>query len=194
MKKRGLLIATGTIGGMSAVFAVTPPQFGNTASGLGDSGATSTATQTPQATPAPTASAGGTTAPAPSKSATPAPAATPAATSAAPAPTKAATGSVTVTGSGFEAYEARRGQSWGLVKVKVTFTDGVISAVSATQSPMSRAGMAFSSINPYVQGQKITVAQINSTAADALPYVSGVSYTSIAYWDSLKSAISKAGL
>ena len=190
MKKRGLLIATGTIGGMSAVFAVTPPQFGNTASGLGDSGATSTATQTPQATPTPTASAGGTTAPAPSKSATPAPAAT----SAAPAPTKAATGSVTVTGNGVEAYEARRGQSWGLVKVKVTFTDGAITAVSATQSPMSRAGMAFSTINPYVQGQKITVAQIKSTAADALPYVSGVSYTSIAYWDSLKSAISKAGL
>ena len=59
---------------------------------------------------------------------------------------------------------------------------------------MSRDRMAFYSINPYVQGQKITVAQIKSTATDALPHVSGVSYASIAYWDSLKSAISKAGL
>ena len=190
MKKRALLVATGTLGAFGGVLAVTPPQFGNTATGLGDSGASSTATETPQATPTPTASTGTSTPPTPSKSATPAPAKT----SAAPVPTKAATGSVTVTGDGVEAYEARRGQSWGLVKVKVTFTDGAITAVSATQSPMSRAGMAFSSINPYVQGQKITVAQIKSTAADALPYVSGVSYTSIAYWDSLKSAISKAGL
>jgi hypothetical protein len=45
-----------------------------------------------------------------------------------------------------------------------------------------------------VQGQKITIAQIKSKPADSLAFVSGVSYTSIAYWESLKSAITKAGL
>jgi hypothetical protein len=78
--------------------------------------------------------------------------------------------------------------------VRVTFTDGVISAVTGTQSPSSRGQWAFDRLDPYVSGQKITVAQIKSKSANALPYVSGVSYSSMAYWESLKSAISKAGL
>ena len=188
MKKRALLVATGTLGALGGVLAITPPQFGNTATGLGDSGASSSATQTPQATPTPSASTGTSTPPTPSKSATP----TPAATSAAPAPTKAAGGSVTVTGDTFGANEG--GRNWGNVTVKVTFVDGVISSVSGSQSPSSRGQWAFNQLDPYVSGQKITVAAIKSKSANSLPYVSGVSYSSMAYWESLKSAINKAGL
>jgi hypothetical protein len=178
MKKRVFLIATGALGGLGAVFSITPPQFANNLGGGIDTGTT----------PAPTKSA------APTVSKTPGSAPAPIKPVPTVAPAQPTGGSVTVTGDGFEAYEARRGSSWGNVVVKVTFTNGAVSAVSATQSPSSRSGQAFSSLNPYVQGQKITIAQIKSKPADSLAFVSGVSYTSIAYWESLKSAITKAGL
>ena len=199
MKKRALLVVTGTIGALGGVFAITPPQFGNSATGL--AGGT---TSTPASTPAPTKAAEQTPTPAPSASATkkntPAPsnnsstptpqATTPVAPT--PAPTKAAGGTVTVTGNSYGANEG--GRNWGNVTVRVTFTDGVISAINGTQSPSSRGQWAFDRLDPYVSGQKITVAAIKSKSANSLPYVSGVSYSSMAYWESLKSAISKAGL
>ena len=186
MKKTGILIATGTIGGMGAVFAITPPQFGNNARGVDQTSAPAT-TQTPFATatptPAPSEAGGATAAPSPSAVA-PKPSQT---------PTKSpTTGSVTVTGDLFAASE--RGRNWGNVKVKVTFKDGAITSITGMQSPISRGQWAFDQLDPYVAGQKITIEQIKSKDSSALPYVSGVSYTAIAYWDSLKSAINKAGL
>ena len=177
MRKRVLLIATGTVGALGGVFAITPPQFGNNATGVDQAAA-----------PAPSSSA----TPAPSKnSSTPTPqATTPAAPT--PAPTKAAGGTVTVTGNSYGANEG--GRNWGNVTVKVTFTDGVITSVSGSQSPTSRGQWAFDRLDPYVSGQKISVAEIKSKSANALAYVSGVSYSSMAYWESLKSAINKAGL
>ena len=185
MKKRFFLITTGTIGGLGAVLAVTPPQFG----GAGGLAATDQGS-----------------APVPSKSnssaqsATPKPQQTPNKTSASPSnshsanPTPAAptTGVQTVSGDPFRADES--GRSWGTVRVKVTFTDGAITSINGTQSPTSRGQMAFDRLDPYVDTQKITIAAIKSKSSNALPYVSGASYTCIAYWDSLKTAIEKAGL
>ena len=195
MKKRALLIVTGTVGALGGVFAITPPQFGNSATGI--SGTDVASTPTPAASETPTQS---TPTPMPStssKSSTPAPAQsqvspTPTPVAPTPTPTKATSGNVTVTGKSFAANEG--GRNWGNVTVRVTFTDGQITAISGTQSPMSRGQWAFDQLDPYVSGQKITVAQIKSKSANALPYVSGVSYSSMAYWESLKSAISKAGL
>jgi len=191
MKKRALLVFTGTVGALGGVFAITPPQFGNSAGGL--AGGT---TSTPASTPAPTKSAV-TPTPAQSKSTAPAPsqssvAPTPTPVMPTPTPTKVAGANVTVTGNVFGANEG--GRNWGNVTVRVTFTDGVISSVTGSQSPSSRGQWAFDRLDPYVSGQKITGAQIKSKSANALPYVSGVSYSSMAYWESLKSAISKAGL
>jgi uncharacterized protein with FMN-binding domain len=195
MKKRALLIVTGTVGALGGVFAITPPQFGNSATGVSGTDVASTptpvASETPsQSTPTPTPSTS-------SKSSTPAPAQaqatpTPTPVTPTPTPTKAASGNVTVTGKSFAANEG--GRNWGNVTVRVTFTDGQITAISGTQSPMSRGQWAFDQLDPYVSGQKINIAQIKSKSSNALPYVSGVSYTSMAYWESLKSAISKAGL
>jgi hypothetical protein len=186
MKKTGILIATGTIGGMGAVFAVTPPQFGNNATGVDQVAAPATSQSPTAATPTPAAT------PAPSKgSSTPtSQATTPAVPT--PAPTKAASGKVTVTGNSFAASE--RGRNWGNVTVKVTFENGAITAITGMQSPLSRGQWAFDQLDPYASGQKITIEQIKTKASSALPYVSGVSYTAMAYWDSLKSAINKAGL
>ena len=75
--KRGLLIGVGTLGGLGAVFAITPPQFGT---GIGGGGARATL------------SGGAATqaAPAQTQAAAPAPAQTQAAAPAAPAPAPAA--------------------------------------------------------------------------------------------------------
>jgi hypothetical protein len=66
--------------------------------------------------------------------------------------------------------------------------------VKGNQSPASRGPFAIDQLDPYVAAQKISIDSIKAKSAEALPYVSGVSYTSIAYWSSLKSAIKKAGL
>jgi hypothetical protein len=185
MKKRALLIFTGTVGALGGVFAITPPQFGNNSGGI--SGGT---TPTSAPTAAPTKSA------VPTKSAKPAPSKAGSTATPAPAPSQTAvtppSGDINVTGDTFAANEG--GRNWGNVKVKVTFTNGEISSITGSQSPTSRGQWAFDRLDPYVSGKQITVAGIKAKAASALPFVSGVSYSSMAYWNSLKSAISKAGL
>ena len=199
MKKRFFLITTGTIGGLGAVLAVTPPQFG----GVGGLAATDqgsatapkkstnpTAAAAPQPTPTKSSNPKPSqSAPATNNQSTPTPDPTPTPT---PTPKPQSAAVKTVTGDPFQADEGRR--SWGTVRVKVTFTDGVISSITGAQSPTSRGQMAFDQLDPYVSAQKITIATIKSKSANSLPYVSGASYSCIAYWDSLKTAIQKAGL
>lgn len=218
--KRGLLIGVGTLGSLGAVFAITPPQFGTSNStgsalGLGSTPATTPSTTAPtSSTPAPQkttapaqqnseesddgAPSNATvtpqkTTPAPTKTATPAPTKT-ATTTPAPAQTQTqSTGSNgTFVGNVFPADEY--GRNWGNVHVTVTLNNGKITAITGDQSPASRGYMAFNQIDPYVAGQKISVATIKSTSASSLPYVSGATYSSIAYWDSLKTALKKAGI
>ena len=216
--KRALLIAGGTVGGLGAVLAITPPQFTSTQSvdslsgGLPIGGATQTTpaatqpAQTPAATQVtPTKSAIATKKATPQTSATPAathsasstPTATPTPTAthttAAPAP---ATGgySGTVTGASFNA------RNYGTLSATVTFSNGKITNVSASQSPRSWSQNSLSALLPFVNGGKITVEQIKSYAAEQLPCAisnscrSQASFTATAFWSSVKSAITKAGL
>ena len=220
--KRGLLIGVGTLGSLGAVMAITPPTFGTSNSagaalGAPTTGASSTTASTPTpaaSTPTPTPSASTPTptpsatkaaasatkkaTPKASKKATPTPSATKT-TPATPTPTPTKTSapassgaSGTFTGATYQANEY--GRIWGNVSVTVTLKNGVISSSVGSQNPSSRGYFAFNQIDPYVSGQKITIATIKSTAATALPYVSGATYSSIAYWESLKSALSKAGI
>lgn len=213
--KRALLIAGGTVGGLGAVLAITPPQFTSTqdVSGLSGSigGGAGTVQTTPAAsTPAATKSAAApvatkaatkkpstssSTAPtqsassAPSASATP----TPAATHSTAAP---ATGgySGTVTGA---SYNAR---NYGTLSATVTFSNGKITNVSASQSPRSWSQNSLSVLLPFVNGGKITVEQVKTYASEQLPCAisnscrSQASFTATAFWSSVKSAITKAGL
>ena len=226
--KRALLIAGGTVGGLGAVLAITPPQFTSTqdVSGLtgslgGGTGATQTtapaatqsATQaapTPAATKAvatkkatPTKSAKATSkasasataaatqsaSSAPTASATPTP--TPTHATAAPA---SGGYSGTVTGASFNA------RNYGTLSATVTFSNGKISNVSASQSPRSWSQNSLSALLPFVNGGKITVEQVKQYSASQLPCGtsnscrSQASFTADAFWSSVKSAISKAGL
>jgi hypothetical protein len=130
-----------------------------------------------------------------------APASAPATQSATPTatPTKsaapAASGySGTVTGATFAA------RNYGNLTAVVTFANGEISHVSASQSPSSWSQQSLTALIPYASSGKITVSQIKSYAAEQLPCAisnscrSQASFTATAFWESVKSAISKAGL
>jgi hypothetical protein len=208
--KRIFLIAGGTVGGLGAVLAITPPQLTSTTStgslsgslGGGLSGGTvTTAAATHAATPAATKAApsskatkkatGGATASASASASTTAQASsTP--TPAAPAATGGYTG--TVTGATFAA------RNYGNLTATVTFKDGKIASVNASQSPSSWSQNSLSSLIPYVDSGKITIDQIKQYAAEQLPCAisnscrSQASFSATAFWSSVKSAISKAGL
>ena len=218
--KRALLIAGGTVGGLGAVLAITPPQLTSTTStgslsgSLGGGSASSnvataaaTHAATPAATPAATKAApqskatqkssGGATAPASASATTAqtqsaAPTPTPTKTTAAPATSGGYSG--TVTGA---SYAAR---NYGNLSATVTFSNGQISHVSASQSPSSWSQNSLSSLIPYVSSGKITIDQIKQYAAEQLPCAisnscrSQASFSATAFWESVKSAISKAGL
>ena len=220
MKRRALLIVTGTLGSLGAVLSVTPPKFGaDSALAKQDAASTNANQSTQTQSNSPSNQQSGSTASSKSgsksnnsstnnqqtqaqsqnqnqtqsqtqsQSATQEQSQTQAQSS-----TSQSTSSVsgTFTGNPFEASE--RGRSWGTVVVKVTFKDGVITSINGNQSPASRGPFAIDQLDPYVAAQKISIDSIKAKSAEALPYVSGVSYTSIAYWNSLKSAIKKAGL
>jgi hypothetical protein len=121
-----------------------------------------------------------------------APTPTPTKTTAAPAATGGYSG--TVTGA---SYQAR---NYGTLSATVTFKDGKIASVNASQSPSSWSQNSLSALIPYVSSGKITVEQIKQYAAEQLPCAisnscqSQASFSATAFWSSVKSAISKAGL
>ena len=223
--KRAFLIAGGTVGGLGAVLAITPPQLTSTTSAGSLSGslggtsggnvATAAATQAatqpaaqptatkavPKSTATKKATAGASASAAASATAS-ANASASATQSAAPAPAPTKTTAAptqsgysgTITGATFTA------RNYGNLTAVVTFTNGEISHVSASQSPTSWSQQSLTSLIPYASSGKITVAQIKSYAAEQLPCAisnscrSQASFTATAFWESLKSAISKAGL
>ena len=118
-----------------------------------------------------------------------------AATPAAPTQVAPTTGfSGTVNGASFAARD------YGTVSVSVTFSNGKFKSVSAQQSPTSWSQQSLSVLLPYVNGGSITVEQVKQFSAASLPCTrsnscnSRASYTAEAFWNSLKSAITKAGL
>ena len=114
-----------------------------------------------------------------------------------PAPTQAAPATAfsgTVNGASFAARD------YGTVSVSVTFSNGTFKSVSAQQSPTSWSQQSLTVLLPYVNGGSITVEQVKQYSAAELPCTrsnscnSRASYTAEAFWSSLKSAITKAGL
>jgi uncharacterized protein with FMN-binding domain len=182
--KRGLLIGIGTLGGLGAVFAITPPQFGgSTPSGLAalPGKAASSAAPAPAATKA---------ASAPTKASTPTKKATPTKTkSAAPQPTQtqapAQSGGISGTFDGNTAQTR-----WGPVQVRIVVKDGKIVDASALQAPSgdSRSRSISQQAVPYLVQETLAAqsAQISG--------VGGASYTSNGWYQSLQSALKKAGL
>ena len=192
--KRGLLIGVGTLGGLGAVFAITPPQFGT-------SGPTGLAALPGRATPSASAPAASTPAPTkpsskPTKSAT-----TPSSTKPSSKPSKSANAprktpapaqttpaaSAGITGT-FDGNTAPT--RWGPVQVRIVVKDGKIVAASALQSPNGdrRSADISRQAIPYL------VQETLAAQSDQISGVGGASYTSNGWYTSLQSALVKAGL
>ncbi len=204
--RKAILIAAGTVTGLGAVLSITPPALSGSSnsvgldgvSGMGGATAAPSTTPTAAASTAPNAAAtsGATTKPTPTKSATATakPTATATATPVAPTTPAASGFSGTVNGASFSA------RNYGTVSVSATFANGKIASVSASQMPRSWSQQSLSVLLPYVNGGSITIEQVKQYSSAQLPCStsnscnSRASYTADAFWASLKSAITKAGL
>ena len=210
--KRALLIAGGTLGGLGAVMAITPPQFSSTESlALGGPAKASstpaaqvaTASATPAATDSPTPAATKTKArtkatkkATASKSATPAATAssnsnsgavatadpTPTATKTTAAPAPASKG-VTGTFTG-----PTVNVNYGNVQVQITVKDGKIVDATALQAPSGRNDRWTNMALPILKKQTLAAQSASIQGA------SGASYTSYGWYTSLQGALAKAGL
>jgi len=207
--KKVFLIAAGTVTGLGAVLSITPPALSNSVGTMGlpggiDLGGGAATPATPAATP----SAAGTTASPAAPAATPTKSSTATATAkpttpATATPTQPAVPATPVAPTGFsgtvngDAFNAR---NYGTVSVSATFADGKIKSVSASQSPRSWSQQSLTVLIPYVNAGSITVEQVKAHSAASLPCTrsnscnSQASYTAEAFWASLKTAITKAGL
>jgi uncharacterized protein with FMN-binding domain len=213
--KRALLIATGTVGGLGAVLAVTPPQFTSTQSSplALPAGATTpaagaaTVAVTQSAAPAATASAtAAATKSAAAKASKKSSAATkaaavntpqsqtpvaqaPAATQA-PAPTQAPAATqapATKSVSGTFTGSVVNVQ-YGNVQVKITVENGKITDAQAVQAPSGRNDRWTQMAVPILRQQTLQAQSAHINGA------SGASFTSYGWYTSLVSALAKAGM
>jgi uncharacterized protein with FMN-binding domain len=187
--KRALLIATGTVGGLGAVLAITPPQFTSTENSslaMAGVGAPASTATTPSATPDAPVAAPKASAKASTKSSTNSTATTQTQTPAAntPAATPAqATKSVTGTFTG-DSVDVR----YGFVQVKITVENGKITDAQAVQAPSGRNDRWTQKAVPVLRQQTLAAQSAQISGA------SGASYTSYGWYTSLASALAKAGM
>ena len=184
--KRALLIAGGTVGGLGAVLAITPPQLSSTST-VGANPGTSipSATKAPAATKAPSAGKPSATK-TPKQSTKPTAAAT---TPAAPATTPAAPATTggsknvngTFTGSAVDV-------GYGTVQVKITVVNGKITDAQAVQAPSGRNDRYTNMAVPILRQRTLAAQSANINGA------SGASYTSFGWYTSLVVALKQAGL
>jgi len=168
--KRVLLIAGGTVGGLGAVLSITPPQFGS-----------STATALSKSNPAP--------APAPAQTQAAAPASTPAPAATKKSTTKATTAPAPAKPSG-TFVGATQQTRFGPVQVQITLSNGKITSAKALQYPNNdfRSQQISQQAIPYLVQETLAANSAN------IQGVGGASYTSQGWYDSLVSALAKAGL
>ena len=205
--KRALLIAGGTVGGLGAVLAITPPQLTSSSSNLALGGGTSLPASNAGGTQATAAAATTKAAPAATK-ATPTKTTKPATTKSAnttatksAAPAASATASASATPSATHTTAAPTTSNvngtftgdainvgYGIVQVKITVSNGKITDAQAVQAPSGRNDR-FTQMSVPLLRQKTLAAQSSQITG-----VSGASYTSYGWYKSLVSALAKAGL
>jgi uncharacterized protein with FMN-binding domain len=177
--KRVLLIAGGTLGGLGAVLAITPPQLSSTSTvGANPGSSIPTATKAPAATKAPSTGK-------PSAVSTPKQSSKP--TAAATTPAAPAT-----TGGGKDVNGTFTGSAvdvgYGTVQVKITVVNGKITDAQAVQAPSGRNDRYTNMAVPILRQRTLAAQSANINGA------SGASYTSFGWYTSLVVALKQAGL
>ncbi|CAN2226538.1 hypothetical protein MCEMRE191_01352 [Candidatus Nanopelagicaceae bacterium] len=194
--KRALLIAGGTVGGLGAVLAITPPQLTSSGSiniaggsAIGSTGTSSSASASSTSTKAvATASATKTAKPVATKKATPAASATATETKSA-TPTAAATTAVATPAAKSGTFTGPAVfVNYGTVQVKITVQNGKIVDAVAVQAPSGRNDRYTNMAVPILKQQTLAAQSANIKGA------SGASYTSYGWFKSLQGALADAGL
>jgi uncharacterized protein with FMN-binding domain len=199
--KRALLIAGGTVGGLGAVLAITPPQLGSTSainiagapvagSGVTSSASASSSSNSSTAGATAKATAAATKSSKPAKSSGATAAATTGATTA-PAATQApvanspATTSKNISGTftGPSVFV-----NYGNVQVKITVVNGRITDAVAVKAPSGRNDRWTNMAVPILKAQTLKAQSADIQGA------SGASYTSYGWYTSLQGALAQAGL
>jgi uncharacterized protein with FMN-binding domain len=193
--KRALLIAGGTVGGLGAVLAITPPQLSTTSSiniaggtAIGTTGTSSSASassSTSSSAPAKSAkpvatkkaTAGATTQPTASQSAT---ATASAAATQITAPVTTTIKDGTYTGPSVNV-------NYGNVQVKITVSNGKITDAVAVKAPKGKNDRYTNMAVPILKAQTLQAQSANIQGA------SGASYTSYGWFKSLQGALADAG-
>jgi uncharacterized protein with FMN-binding domain len=192
--KRALLIAGGTVGGLGAVLAITPPQLGTTSAiniaggPMAGSGVTSSASASSSSNAAvATTKATATKNPKPvaTKSSTGANTATTAPAADAPA-TQAPAASTTSINGTFTGPSVN--VNYGNVQVKITVVNGRITDAVAVKAPTGKNDRYTNMAVPILKAQTLKAQSANIQGA------SGASYTSYGWFTSLQGALAQAGL
>jgi uncharacterized protein with FMN-binding domain len=179
--KRAILIATGTVGGLGAVLAITPPTFTSTENSML---ALPGAVVDPAAVaPAATQSSAPTKSSSTTKPSTAKPAATSNAQTQAPAVAAPATKGVSGSFTG-DSIDVR----YGFVQVKITVENGKITDAQAVVAPSGRNDRYTQMSVPVLRQRTLSAQSANISG------VSGASFTSYGWYTSLASALAKAGL
>ena len=190
--KRAYLIAGGTVGGLGAVLAITPPQLssgdlniaGGTALGSVSTSASASsstkavATQTATKSSKPVATKKATATASASASASSTATATPTADAAPAAP---AAKSGTFTGPSVNV-------NYGNVQVQITVVNGRITDAVAVKAPKGKNDRYTNMAVPILKQQTLAAQSANIKGA------SGASYTSYGWFTSLQGALTQAGL
>ena len=188
--KRAYLIAGGTVGGLGAVLAITPPQLssgdlniaGGTAIGSVSTSASASSSPTSVASQTATKSSK----PVATKKAT-SQATTSATASATPtaAATTAATSPAAINGT-FTGPSVN--VNYGNVQVQITVVNGRITDAKAVKAPSGKNDRYTNMAVPVLKQQTLAAQSAN------IKGVSGASYTSYGWFTSLQGAMAQAGL
>ena len=189
--KRALLIAGGTVGGLSAVLAITPPQLSTTSSiniaGGSDIGTSSSASASSSST---SSSSTGTKSakPVATKKATAAPTTSGATQSATAAPATTQTTAPVTTGVKDGTYTGPSvNVNYGNVQVMITVSNGRITDAVAVKAPKGKNDRYTNMAVPILKQQTLQAQSANIQGA------SGASYTSYGWFKSLQGALADAG-
>ena len=177
--KRILLIAGGTVGGLGAVLAITPPQLTSTSTVSDMPGASIPTAATPSAVSTPKATGTPKHSTKPTSKATTSSKPKAKATNPATPVHKNING--TFTGSAVDV-------GYGTVQVKITVVNGKITDAQAVQAPSGRNDRYTNMSVPVLRERTLTAQSANING------VSGASYTSFGWYTSLVVALKQAGL
>ena len=192
--KRALLIAGGTVGGLGAVLAITPPQLGSTGAiniaGAPIAGADTTASASASSSTSSKATAAATTKATAAATKNARPVATKSSgtntIATAPAATAAATTAPAAINGTFTGPSIN--VNYGNVQVKITVVNGRITDAVAIKAPSGKNDRWTNMAVPVLKAQTLAAQSANIQGA------SGASYTSYGWTTSLQGALAQAGL